>query len=147
MYMIRPWLYVGKFSETKEGWLLRSYNIGAMLQLDEAVEQPGIVSLFLPVEDGEPLAPEMLKRGLEFVHAQKGWGRNVLIACGAGVSRASAYATAALKEDENLALLDALREVHARHPDVMPHPELWKSLCEYYGEHLTLMQMLDVLKP
>jgi hypothetical protein len=147
MYMIRPWLYVGKFSETQEGWLLRSCQIGAMLELDEAVEQPGVVSLFLPVDDGEPLGPEMLKQGLQFVQTQKSWGRNVLIACGAGVSRAATFAIAALKEEEKLSLLDAVREVHARHPEALPHPELWKSLCNYYGEDLTLMQMLDVLRP
>jgi protein-tyrosine phosphatase len=147
MYMIRPWLYVGKYSETKEAWLLRSCQIGAMLQLDEAVEQPGVVSLFLPIEDGEPLAPELLKRGLEFVQTQTSWGHNVLIACGAGVSRAATFAIAVLKEEEKLSLLDAVREVHARHPQALPHPELWKSLCLHYNENLTLMQMLDVLKP
>ena len=89
----------------------------------------------------------MLRRGLEFVRSHKAWGNNVLIACGAGVSRASAFAVAVLKEEESLSLLEALREVHARHPEIMPHPELWKSLCSYYGENLTLIQMLDVLKP
>ena len=147
MYMIRPWLYVGKYSETQESWLLHSCQIGAMLQLDEAVEQPGVVSLFLPIEDGEPLAPEDLKRGLEFVQAHKSWGRNVLIACGAGVSRAVTFAIAALKEEEKLSLLDAVREVHARHAEALPHPEMWKSLCQYYGENLTLMQMLEILRP
>jgi protein-tyrosine phosphatase len=147
MYLIRPWLYVGKFSETREEWLLRAYQIGAMLQLDEAVQQPGMTSLFLPVEDGEPLVPDVLKRGLEFARTQKAWGRRVLIACGAGVSRAAAFAIAVLKEEENLSLLEAVREVRTQHPEIMPHPELWKSLCHYYGENLTLMQMLDVLKP
>ena len=147
MYMIRPWLYVGKYSETQEEWLLRSCQIGAMLQLDEAVEQPGVESLFLPVEDGEPLQPETLREGIRFVQTQKSWGRNVLIACGAGVSRATTFAIAALKDEEKLSLLDAVREVHARHPEALPHPELWKSLCLFYGENLTLMQMLDILKP
>ena len=147
MFEIRPWLYVGKYSETQEAWLLRSCQIGAMLQLDEAVEQPGVVSLFLPIEDGEPLQPEMLREGLRFVQTQKSWGRNVLIACGAGVSRATTFAIAALKDEEKLSLLDAVREVHARHPEALPHPELWKSLCHFYGENLTLMQMLEILKP
>jgi len=147
MYMIRPWLYVGKYSETQEEWLLRSCQIGAMLQLDEAVELPGVASLFLPVEDGEPLQPEMLRQGLQFVETQRSWGHNVLIACGAGVSRATTFAIAALKEEEKLSLLDAVREVHARHQEALPHPELWKSLCLFYGEDLSLMQMLDILRP
>jgi len=147
MFVIRPWLFVGKFSETREAWLFSTYHIGAMLQLAEAVEQPGIVSLYLPVEDGEPLPPEVLQQGLHFVQTHKGWGRHVLIACGAGVSRAPAFAIAALKADENLSLLDALREVHAKAPETLPHPALWKSLCQYYGENLTLMQMLEVLRP
>jgi len=35
-----------------------------MLQLAEKVEQPGITSLFLPVEDFAPLNIDLLKQGI-----------------------------------------------------------------------------------
>jgi hypothetical protein len=67
MNEIRPWLYVGKYRETLDSYLLGLHRIDAMLQLAEAVRQPGIVSLFLPVEDGEPLPVDLLRRGVDFV--------------------------------------------------------------------------------
>jgi predicted protein tyrosine phosphatase len=57
-----------------------------------------------------------------------------LIACGAGISRSVAFAVAVLKEEEDLSLREALRQVRAKHPGAMPHPALLKSLSEYYGE-------------
>ncbi|MGH2523720.1 MAG: hypothetical protein ACRDH2_14545 [Anaerolineales bacterium] len=67
-----------------------------MLQLAERVEQPGITTLYLAVEDGEPLPDEALREGIEFVRAQKALGRVVLVACGAGLSRSAIFALAVL---------------------------------------------------
>ena len=142
MFPIRPWLYVGKFSETQDDVLLRRREIGAMLQLADSVKQPGIPSLYVPVEDGEPLPSDVLRMGVEFVRLEKALGRNVLIACGAGISRSATFTIAALKEEEGLGLLEAFREVRARHPGAMPHPVLWKSLCEYYGEDVPYSALL-----
>ena len=61
MHPIRPWLFIGKFSETQDDVLLRRREIGAMLQLADSVKQPGIPSLYVPVEDGEPLPPDLLR--------------------------------------------------------------------------------------
>lgn len=143
MYPIRPWLYVGKFSETQDDVMLRRRGIGAMLQLADSVRQPGIPSLYVPVEDGEPLPQDMLRMGVEFVRLEKALGRNVLIACGAGISRSATFTIAALKEEEALSLLDAFQQVRARHPEAMPHPALWKSLCEYYGEDVPYAKLLE----
>src|SRR3972149_10023543 len=102
MHPIRPWLFIGKFSETQDDVLLRRREIGAMLQLADSVKQPGIPSLYVPVEDGEPLPPDLLRMGVEFVRLEKALKRNVLIAGGAGISRAATFTIAVLKEEEGL---------------------------------------------
>ena len=66
MDKIRPWLYIGKYSDTLNMHLLSRHNIKAMLQLAELVEHPGITSLYLDVEDGEPLPHNLLRTGIEF---------------------------------------------------------------------------------
>ncbi|HLF28318.1 MAG TPA: dual specificity protein phosphatase [Anaerolineae bacterium] len=142
MYPIRPWLYIGKFRETQDDVLLRRREIGAMLQLADSVKQPGIPSLYIPVEDGEPLPHDLLRMGVEFVRLEKALGRNVLIACGAGISRSVTFTIAALKEEEVLSLRAAFRQVRANHPEALPHPALWKSLCEYYGEEVSYAALL-----
>jgi protein-tyrosine phosphatase len=143
MYPIRPWLYVGKFSDTQDDVMLRRREIGAMLQLADSVKQPGIPSLYLPVEDGEPLPHDLLRLGVEFVRLEKALGRSVLIACGAGISRSTTFAIAVLKEEEELDLLEAFRQVRALHPEAMPHPALWQSLREYYGEDAPYARLLQ----
>jgi len=143
MHPIRPWLFIGKFSETQDDDLLRRREIGAMLQLADIVKQEGIPSLYIPVEDGEPLPHDVLRMGIEFVRLEKALGRNVLIACGMGISRSAAFTIAALKEEEGLSLLEALRQVRARHPDATPHPKLWTSLCEYFGEQVPYAELIE----
>jgi protein-tyrosine phosphatase len=138
MYPIRPWLYIGKYRETCDPILLQEHGVTAMLQLAERVEQPGIVSLYLPVEDGQPLRPDLLQQGIEFVRTQQAQGRTTLVACGAGISRATTFALAAMKEAEGLDLREAWRQLRAKHPNAMPHPELWASLCAYYAEDVPL---------
>ena len=145
MNSIRNWLYIGKYRDTRDATLLAAHKIGAMLQLAEAVEQPDIESLYLPVEDGVPIADHYLRQGIDFVLAQKRLGRKVLVACGAGMSRSAAFAVATLKEDENLSLLAALRDVKSHHPDTMIHPALWKSLCAFYQENVPFQSALDAM--
>ena len=142
MNEIRPWLYLGKLRETLSHDYLRAYGIGAMLQLCRKVVQPGIETLFLEVEDGEPLPKDKLMEGIRFVRAQKTNGHKVLIACGAGISRSASFATAVLREEENLCLIDAYRQVRAVHPDARPHPRLWQSLCEHYSEDVPFLEIL-----
>lgn len=134
MNQIRPWLYIGKYRETLDGRYLASHNITAMLLLAELVEHLGITSLYLAVEDGEPLPNEMLAQGVEFVKAQQAAGQTILVACGAGISRSATFAVAALKEIEGIGLREAMHIVKKAHPESMPHFHLWQSLCDYYGE-------------
>lgn len=145
MNQIRSWLYIGKYRDTCDLAYLRSRNIGAMLQLAELVEQPNITALYLPVEDGEPIPTHLLAQGIEFIRSQKALGKIVLVACGAGISRSSSFALAALKEEENLGLMEALREVAIKHRDTQPHPELWNSLCGYYNEAIDYRKVIELI--
>lgn len=140
---IRPWLYIGKYRDTLAPRLLELHRIKAMLQLAEAVPQPGIASLYLPVEDGEPLPGELLRQGVDFVLNARQQGQTILIACGAGQSRSVSFAIAVLKEAENLPLLVAWQEVKRRQPEALPHMALWESLCSYYGEPIPFLQICD----
>lgn len=142
MYQIRPWLYVGKYRETRNLHLLSANEITAMLQLAAWVEQPGITALYLQVDDGLPLPAELLRRGIDFIKAEKEQGGRVLIACGAGISRSVAFAVAALREIEGFNLLDALRAVKEKHSKAMPHMAIWESLCAYYQEDIPYFDTL-----
>ena len=139
---IRPWLYIGKYRDTINKTYLESKNIQTMLHLAEKVEQQGIISLYLPVEDMEPIRSDLLKQGIDFILEEKGKGHRVLVACGAGINRSSAFCIATLKEAEGLSLLDAFKEVKNKHPESMPHKPVWESLCKYYGEDIPYLDVM-----
>lgn len=141
MNRIRSWLYIGKYRETQDALLLKLHQIEAMLLLAEFVEHPGIVSLYLSVEDGKPLTEKMLRQGISFIKESKAAERRILVACGAGISRSTVFALAALKEIEEIDLLTAYQIVKEHHPSAMPNPVLWKSLCNYYGETIALSEL------
>jgi protein-tyrosine phosphatase len=136
MHVVRPWLAIGNYRETQNLELLHANGIGALLLLESAVEHPGLRSLFLEVQDGYALPPEALRRGLDFIHVERQEGRPVLVACAAGISRSTTFALAAIKEAEQIDLLEAYRSIHARHPRALPHQQLWESLCAYYRERV-----------
>jgi protein-tyrosine phosphatase len=114
-----------------------------MLQLAEKVEQPNIVSLYLPVEDLAPISREHIRQGVEFIRKHKAMGNRVLVACGAGINRSSSFCAAALKEEENISLFEAFKDVKRLHPESMPHKPVWESLCNYYNE---MTPYLDVMR-
>lgn len=146
MYKIRDWLYIGKYSETRNYSLLNQFGITSMLQLADYVPQSNIESLFLNVEDGESLPTILLERGLTFLREQKAQNKSILVACGAGISRSSTFALAFLMEVENLTLLEAYSEVYKNHPNAEPHPELIKSLYAYLGQSFELLDVWDALE-
>jgi protein-tyrosine phosphatase len=141
MQQVRPWLFIGRYSETLSADFLERHKIRAVLQLAAPVDHPGITVLYLPVDDGLPVQESALANGIAFIRTEYAQGNRVLVACGAGISRSTTFAIAALKEEENLNLLDAFREITKAHPNGMPHPELWKSLCRYYGEEIDFLDM------
>jgi protein-tyrosine phosphatase len=147
MQIIRPWLLIGKYRETIDYNLLARARVGALLHLAAQVEPPGVTALYLPVEDGEPFDAATLQRGVDFVLAQGAAGRVVLVACGAGISRSTTFAIAALKEAEGLTLLSTAREVRRLHPDGLPHMALWSSLCAHYGEPDDYMALIRAAEP
>lgn len=142
MNQIRPWLAIGSFRVTLNAPLLRSFNINAMLQLAELVRQPQIVSHYIAVKDGVPLAPNKVREGVDFVLTHQAQGNNVLVSCRAGISRSTSFAMAVLKEHENLSLLEAYQEIRHCHADALPHPLLWKSLCEIYDEDIPYLELI-----
>ena len=142
MYLVRPWLYIGKQRDALSLPHLRARHIQAMLQLEELVVQPGIHALHLPIADGAPIPLPYFRRGVSFILLEHGLGRNVLIACAAGISRSVTFAIAALKETEGTPLLAAYGEIVQRHAMALPHPVLWQFLCSYYREHTPYIEVL-----
>jgi dual specificity MAP kinase phosphatase len=136
MNSIQPWLWIGAYRDTLDAALLGRRGIRALLHLVEDVRHPGIQTLYLPVEDGQPLDVPALRRGLAFVDESQRQGQTLLIACGAGISRSATFAVAALREREGIGLLDAYRAVRSRRAQALPHPVLWASLCAYYAEEV-----------
>jgi protein-tyrosine phosphatase len=134
MLVIRPWLLVGNYQETFKLTLLRAQSIKAMLQFAEPVNQPGMANLYLPLEDGTPIPPDVFREGMDFILRHYTRGEKVFVSCGAGISRSVAFTVAALKETENIPLLAAYQEVLKVHPQALPHPKLWQSLCAVYQE-------------
>lgn len=144
MFTVRPWLYIGKHRDAENLPQLQAYQIRAMLQLEEPVEQPGIHTLYLPVQDGVPVPESDYRRGIRFILLEHQLGRNVLIACAAGISRSITFAIAALKETEGSSLLSAYEEIVQAHSMALPHPALWQSLCAYYQESTPYVEVLKL---
>jgi protein-tyrosine phosphatase len=140
---IRPWLYIGKYRDTLDKSNLEHKSIQAMLQFAEPVEQPGIVSLYLRVEDMDPTPHHLIKQGVEFILAEKEKGHKILVACGAGINRSTAFCIAALKEVEGISLINAYKDVKIKHFDAFPNASVWISFCEYYNE---ATPYLDVMR-
>ncbi|MCP5101567.1 MAG: dual specificity protein phosphatase family protein [Chloroflexi bacterium] len=143
MDKIRSWLFIGKYRDTLNKNLLVQFNITAMLQLAELIEHPGITSLYLPVEDGEPLPSNMIKKGIRFINQQKDQGNPILVACGAGISRSAAFSIIALHEVEGIGLHQAFHITKKARDMVLPHPVVWNSLCAYYNVDIPWNNLFD----
>ena len=142
MDQIRPWLFIGAYRDTLNQSYLAFKSIQAVLQLAERVKQPNIISLYLPIEDLAPISSVHIRQGVDFIKTHKAKGNRVLVACGAGINRSSAFCTAALKEEEGLSLFDAFKEVKRLHHESMPHEPVWISLCEYYKESIPYLDIM-----
>lgn len=142
MDQIRPWLFIGAYRDTMNKSYLDFKSIRAMLQLAEKVEQPNIVSLYLPVEDLAPISSTHIRQGVDFIRKHKVQNNRVLVACGAGINRSSSFCAAALKEEEHISLFEAFKEVKRHHPESMPHKIVWESLCTYYREDIPYLDIM-----
>ncbi len=146
MDAIRTWLLIGKYRDTLSQSYLQFQQIQALLTFAEPVTHPNIICHYLAVEDGVPLDPGTLRKGLAFIHDHYQNNHRVLVACGAGISRSATFVIAALKEIEQISLIQAAQTVYQVRPSILPHIELWNSLCTYYAEqvpYLTLVQSLQ----
>lgn len=143
MNQIRPWLLIGNYRDSRDLSLLQRYEIGAMLHLADIVNQPSIETLCMVIEDGIPVDPVTLRRGVDFIRLCKADGLRVLVACGAGISRSVTFAIAALKEEEQLTLVEAFAEILRHHPEAQPHSSLWESLRAYYQETVSYVDMWE----
>jgi protein-tyrosine phosphatase len=139
---IRPWLYIGNYSDTQNKDTLDSKSVQAMLQLAAPVKHIGIASLYLHVEDMRPISSHFFKEGVEFVTNEKVKGHKILVACAAGINRSTAFCIASLKEIEGLSLLDAFKEVKRNHSRSMPQELVWESLCSYYNEKTFYLDLM-----
>jgi protein-tyrosine phosphatase len=139
---IRPWLFVGSYRDTLSKDYLDLFSIGAMLQFAEEIEQTDIESLYLPIEDDLPTSKKHIRAGVDFIREHKRKGDRVLVACGAGINRSSIFATAALKEEEGLSLIDAYQQVKKYHPEALPNLSVWESFCNYYAEPIPYLEVI-----
>ena len=139
---IRPWLFIGNIRDTANKSYLEKNSINAILQLAVEVDHPGITCLYLPVEDFAPLKFSLLEKGIDFIREQKRLGHRTLVACAMGINRSSSYCTAALKEEEGLSLFDAFKEVKNKHSQSMPHEPVWNSICNYYEEKISYLEIM-----
>lgn len=133
MQAVQPWLSIGRYRDTINPERLKKAGIGALLTFAQPMRYPNLPELFLPVIDGEPIAHHHFDEGLNFIE-QHYQDYRVLVACGAGISRSATFCVAALHRFEGMPLVEAYRFLKEVYPPAMPHPALWKSLCEYFGE-------------
>jgi protein-tyrosine phosphatase len=147
MYEIRPWLFVGGFRDSNDAELLARHRIGALLQLAAPVASRERLTLVMELEDGEPVSPEALARGVEFIAQARAAGLPCLVACGAGISRSVLFATAALHRVEGLSLLDAATAVKGGNPGAVFHPVLWESLTAFARQDVSFREVLLRLGP
>ncbi|MCJ7432771.1 MAG: dual specificity protein phosphatase family protein [Anaerolineales bacterium] len=144
MHEIRPWLYIGNYSDTQNRNYLEFKSIQAMLQLAAPVRQIGITSHYLQVTDMSPIPHDLIKQGVDFVLEEKGKEHKILVACAAGINRSTAFCIATLKETEGLSLLDAFKEIKRKHSESLPHESVWESLCSYYNEAIPYIDVMRV---
>lgn len=141
---IRPWLFIGNYRDALNIRFLELNSIQALLHLAGDVEQPGIATLCLPLEDMDAIPAKLIKTGSDFIKEHANQKHNILITCGAGINRSAAYCVIALKELEGLNLIQAYKEVKKRHYDALPNKPVWESLCEYYNEPDSYLEVLKI---
>ncbi len=84
-----------------------------------------------PLNDGEFVPRQQMMRGVNFIRETRAADRQVLVVCGAGVSRSSTFVLAYLLEC-GYDLRDAWRLLRAHHPEACPAQQMWASLLAHY---------------
>jgi hypothetical protein len=137
-------IYISGWRATHYDGYLRQAGITHILKLYEGI--PSFPADFdvceNPVEDGELIPADQLRRGVDFVIEQLEAGRPVLVMCGAGISRSATFVLAALVQ-RGYDLHDAFVLLRAKHNEATPHPNLWLSLIAYYGLPYKLPDVME----
>jgi hypothetical protein len=140
------WIALGGRADVFDQRELERAGIRAVLQLYGPEPDPlafpfaeEVLSLF--VIDGQPIEPSDLREGVEFIRTQRTAGRPVLVTCGAGMSRSPSFLAAYLHE-EGTELGEAFARILRRRPRVLPHPELLRSLVDYYALPMSAEELL-----
>lgn len=142
MDAIRPWLFIGSYRDALNRRFLKLNSIQAMLHRAEEVDQHDIFCLCLPVEDMEKIPAGMIRSGVKFIKEHAAQKNNILITCGAGINRSTAYCVIALKEIERLGRLMAYKEVKQKHYEALPNKYVWESLWDYYHEAVPYLSVM-----
>lgn len=144
MHQLRDWLYIGNYIDLKSSEETDFKHIDSILNLAEDLPIKNKNVLFIDIDDGVPLSDENLIKGIEFLLNQYQKKKNVLVACGAGVSRSATFCTLIIKEVEGLNLLDSLKSIKEKYSKALPHPELWDSVCNAYQEPFKYDEVLNL---
>jgi protein-tyrosine phosphatase len=149
MVWITDALAIGGLRDAIDTSALEAAGIESVLQLYASErEKVGFTLplevLQLPVRDREPLPPELLRQGLDFLKAQRAAAQTILVTCGAGISRSATFA-ASLLHEEGSPLFAAFQLLVERHPDARPHPALVESVIAYYHAPLETGELLRAL--
>jgi protein-tyrosine phosphatase len=137
MDWITSGIAIGSIRDAQDHRTLAAERVDAVLRLlEEAEEEQSLLSwtssLWLRVTDGRALDPALLRRGVDFLRDQRNVGRKVLVHCGLGQSRSPTFVAAYLHE-EGETLLNAFLLIQRARPSALPHPELLRSLVQFYS--------------
>jgi hypothetical protein len=124
-HWIRDDLAVGaRFPMELATRLAREYGIRGVVDVRieccddaQALAACGIELLHLPTADGAAIAPEMIDRGVSWVHERLERGETVLVHCEHGVGRSSLFAACVLV-DLGATPLEAVSTLKKRRPVV-----------------------------
>jgi protein-tyrosine phosphatase len=134
MYQIRNWLCISGYPTASSPKMVKAEGVEAILQLFEGFEMDGVVTHFIPVNDGFPITKSMIQEGINFICKQRAAERKLLISCGAGISRSVTFSIIALMELEGLSMEEAYRAIHERHEKALPDHVHWQSLANFYDD-------------
>jgi protein-tyrosine phosphatase len=130
-------LYISGVAAMQRAEELRALNIGAVVRLDRADRAAGqwpqdFALLDTPIMDRTAVHPMILEQTTAFIHRQREAGKNVLIHCQMGVSRAATVTLAYLIQYEQKSLAEAYKLLCAARPFVYPNSLLLESLVNHY---------------
>jgi protein-tyrosine phosphatase len=141
---IQDGVYISGYRATEYAPRLRAAGITNVLKLYEDIPYfpTDFVTFENPLNDGEPVAPEALRRGTDFILNCVLEEEAVLVMCVAGISRSATFVLSYLLRRGH-DLRDAYRLLKAGRPQASPHPKLWLSLIAHYQLKYTLEDVIS----